>query len=155
MKKSLLEILKFEIIFKLIILFAVAPLLNLAYRFYYAKVGVVFNTKIFTSLLSVNGILFLIILLSILFVSNYFEIAVILLTINKNIRGLDYSLTDVVDKLSFRQRVCSNDATGKRPFISFFLFRSFIQDISFHCLRGLRFRRLFLNIYVNLCGETV
>lgn len=98
MKKSLLEILKFEIIFKLIILFAVAPLLNLAYRFYYAKVGVVFNTKIFTSLLSVNGILFLIILLSILFVSNYFEIAVILLTINKNIRGLDYSLTDVVDK---------------------------------------------------------
>ncbi|MGI6109314.1 MAG: glycerophosphodiester phosphodiesterase family protein [Eubacteriaceae bacterium] len=98
MKKSLLEIIKFEIFFKIFVLFILSPLMNMALHFYFSKIGMVFNAQILYSLLRPSGILLIIILLTIAFVCIYFEIAVIILIINKNIRNLDCTLSDVMDK---------------------------------------------------------
>lgn len=100
LKRALKEILKFEILYKLITLGAVNPFLNEIYQTYVSSRGVAFNVNILSSFLQIKGLIIFIGLIICSMYIVFYELCVIVNLIAFSKTGKDFTLRSVL-KSSF------------------------------------------------------
>ncbi|MGI6109313.1 MAG: glycerophosphodiester phosphodiesterase family protein [Eubacteriaceae bacterium] len=88
-RKSLIQVLGFEILFKAFVLALVSPVLNLVIREMYSYYNVfrLSAGMLETTVFAVTVVIIAIVLVISIFIFNYFEISAILILIDKNVRG--------------------------------------------------------------------